>query len=138
MTGGGLAVTAKALDVKQMERDILAVVHTQGDIGYFNGSFSPASQVLLEKYRNNDDRLTVVIDYLVEERYLFPFYEDTGRIMGAGYARGITPKGYRRLQELQYPIRTWVGANWFAVTVAVITATIGIVSMVVNLIINSD
>ena len=140
MTGGGLAVTAKAFDVKQMERDILEAIHTlgNGDIGYFNGSFSPASQVLFEKYGNDDDRLTVVIDYLVEERYLFPLYEDTGKILGGGYARGITPKGYCRLQELQHPIRTWVGANWFAVTVAVITATIGIASVVVNLIINSD
>ena len=130
----------KAFDVTQMERDILEAIHTQGDgdIGYFNGSFSLASQVLLAKYGNDDDRLTVVIDYLVEERYLFPLYEATGKILGGGYARGITPKGYRRLQELQHPIRTWVDANWFAVFVAGFTAAISIASVVVNLIVNSD
>ena len=129
----------KAFDVTRMELDILEAIHTQGDgdIGYFNGSFSPASQVLLEKYGNDDDRLTVVIDYLVEERYLFPLYEATGKILGGGYARGITPKGYRRLQELQHPFRTWVKANAFAVTVAAIMASIGIGigTMVTNIIV---
>ena len=127
----------KAFDVTRMELDILEAIHTQGDgdIGYFNGSFSPASQVLLEKYGNDDDRLTVVIDYLVEERYLFLLYEATGKILGGGYARGITPKGYRRLQELQHPFRTWVKANAFAVTVAAIMASIGIGTMVTNIIV---
>ena len=136
----------KAFDVTRMELDILEAIHTQGDgdIGYFNGSFSPASQVLLEKYGNDDDRLTVVIEplissltdyYLVEERYLFLLYEATGKILGGGYARGITPKGYRRLQELQHPFRTWVKANAFAVTVAAIMASIGIGTMVTNIIV---
>ena len=130
----------RTFDVKQMERDILEASNTLGAIGYFNGSHSTASQVLIEKYgsREEDRQLTTVLDYLVEERYLFPFCDSkTGEVLN-GYARGITPKGYRRLQELQHPIRTWVGANWFAVFVAGVTTAIGVASVVVNLIVNSD
>ncbi len=138
MTQERLDVTAKAFDVKHMERDILEAVY---NLGWILGPDSLASQSLIEKYGEDDavqQQVTVVMNWLVEERYLFPFYDaNTGKV-SSNSARGITPKGYRRLRELQHPIRTWVGVNWFAVTVAVITATIGIASMVVNLIINSD
>ena len=39
-----------ALDLKQMEQDILEVVRDIGDIGFRNSSHSPASKVLIEKY----------------------------------------------------------------------------------------
>lgn len=128
-----------AFDVKRMERDILEASNTLGAIGYLNGSHTPASKPLIEKYGSDEagQQRTAVLSFLLEERYLFPYYDTEGNEQRID-ARGITPKGYRRLQELQHPIRTWVGANWFGVVVAGITATIGVASIVVNLIVNSD
>ena len=130
------------LDVNEVERDILEAAYTLGRIGYFGGSHSPASQSLFEKYDKEDDdvsqSLTVVLNWLIEERYLFPFFDaNTGKELSL-YARGITPKGYRRLQELRHPVRTWIRANWFGVLVLCATVLIGVGSMAVSLIVNSD
>ncbi len=129
---------AAAFDVTQMELDILEAVHTMGSVGYLNGSNTPATEILLEKYGSEEAnrQLNVLLAYLIEKRYLFPYFGTNGKEL-SGYAQGITPKGVNRLQELQHPIRTWVRANWFAVVVAGITATIGIASMVINLIVNT-
>ena len=132
-----------ALDLRQMEQDILEVVRDIGDIGFRDSSHSPASKVLIEKYIDKDDpwqsnqQLTVLVDYLVEERYLFPVFNQKGEVSGS-YARGITPKGLKRLRELQAPRRTWFKENWFPVIVAGITTMIGIGSIVVDLIVNRN
>ncbi len=128
-----------SFNIQQMERDILEAAHTLGSITYFAGSPTPALKVLIEKYSLEEDieQLTVVVSHLLEERYLFPYFDIKGYEQRID-ARGITPKGYRRLQELRHPIRSWVGANWFAVAVAAITAIIGISSVVTNLVVNLD
>ena len=129
-----------AFDIKQMERDVLETVLILGDIGYRGGSHSAASKVLIEKYSGSfdvDQRLVVIVDFLVEERYLFPVRNDKGEV-SSGYARGITPKGLKRLRHLRHPRRTWVRKNWFPVVVAVITAFIGLGSIGANLYLNWD
>ena len=127
-----------AFDLKQMERDILETAHTLGRIGYFNGSLSPATESLKDKYRSDEEQqqVTVLMKYLLEKRYLFPFFDGkTGKEL-TDYVRGLTPKGFRRLRELQAPRRVWFEDNWFPVVVAAITAMIGVGSIVVNLIVN--
>ena len=125
-----------SFDVEQMERDILEVAYTFGDT-----SSDEATEAIRKKCGSTPEaigQVTVVLEWLVEERYLFPFIDSrTGRVLPAE-ARGITPKGYRRLRELQHPIRTWIRANWFGVLVLGVTASISVASMVVNLIVNSD
>ena len=120
-----------------MERDILEAVYEFGEIR----PETRASQVLADKYLseagNNSSRIqvTVMLNYLVEERFLFPYISSSsGEERRDRFARGITPKGLDRLQRLRHPVRTWIGENWFPVVVAGITATIGIVSIVVDLI----
>ena len=120
-----------------MERDILEAVYDFGEIR----PKTPASQTLADKYPSDagDNSLriqvTVMLNYLVEERFLFPYVlESSGKELRDGFARGITPKGLDKLQRLRHPVRTWIGENWFPVVVAGITATIGIASIVVNLI----
>ena len=120
-----------------MERDILEAVYDFGEIS----PGTPASQTLEDKYSldTGDDspliQVTVMLNYLLEERFLFPYISgQSGEELRDGFARGITPKGLDRLQRLRHPVRTWIGENWFPVVVAGITATIGIASIVVNLI----
>ena len=119
-----------------MERDILEAVYDFGEIR----PETRASQVLADKYPleadNNAPRIqvTVMLNYLLEERLLFPYFS-RGEELRDGYARGITPKGLDRLQRLRHPVRTWIGENWFPVMVAGTTALIGIFSIVVNLIV---
>ena len=123
-----------ALDLKQMEQDILETVHSLGRIGPL---MSPSSRALWEKYSSTDAGayLNTVIDYLVEKRYLFPFFDEAHKEVHATSA-GLTPKGLRRLRELQHPWRTWVKKNWFPVAVAAITAFIGLLSVGVDLYLN--
>ena len=83
-------------------------------------------------------QLTAVLNYLLEERYLYPYFDISGKELRDGYARGLTPKGIKRLRELKHPALTWAGANWFPVVVALITASIGVASIVVNLIVKSS
>ena len=120
-----------------MERDILEAVYDFGEIR----PGTPASQTLEDKYSLDAGdhspliQVTVMLNYLLEERFLFPYISSqSGDELRDGFARGITPKGLDRLQRLRHPVRTWIGENWFPVVVAGITATIGIASIVVNLI----
>ena len=82
---------------------------------------------------DTQQHLTAVINYLLEERFLYPYFDSSGKELRDRYARGLTPKGLRRLRELRHPVLTWVGANWFGVVVAGITASIGVASIIVNL-----
>ena len=127
-----------ALDLRQMERDILEAVHTRGKLGLLAGTDWPATQFLIDKYRSDEEQQQVVVlmKYLLEKRYAFPFFDGkTGKEL-TDYVRGLTPKGFRRLRELQAPRRVWFEDNWFPVVVAAITAMIGVGSIVVNLIVN--
>ena len=120
-----------------MERDILEAVYKFGEIR----PGTTASQILADKYPLEEGknspltRVTVMLNYLLEERFLFPYFSSsTGEELRNNVARGITPKGLDRLRRLRHPVRTWIGENWFPVVIAAITATIGIASIVVNLI----
>ena len=122
-----------------MERDILEAVYEFDEIR----PQTRASQVLTDKYSAAEAgniaplvQVTVMLNYLVEERFLFPYFSSEGEELRDGYARGITPKGLDRLGRLRHPVRTWVGENWFPVVVAGTTALIGISSIVVNLIVS--
>ena len=120
----------------RMERDILELVYDKGFLGFFGGSPSPATKVLSEKYSgtgvdSETHQLAALLNYLVEERYLYPFFDHSGKEQRDGYARGITPKGMDRLRDLQSPVCAWIRSNWFGVAVAAISALIGIASIIV-------
>ena len=115
----------------KMELDVLAAALELGPI--LPGSL--AAQSLAEAYPGEQEALTVVADYLIEERFLFPLFNSTtGTELRNGRARGITPKGMDRLRRLRRPVRTWIGENWFPVVVAATTASLGITSIVVNVV----
>ena len=128
-------------DLKQMERDILEAVLTLGEIGYWDNAHTAASKALIKKYLEEDEsgeidrQMLALIDFLVEKRFLVPVEFVDGKLAG-GYARGITPKGYRRLRELQAPKWTWFKGNWFPVIVAGITAVIGLGAIATELYLN--
>ena len=117
--------------MRRVERDILEAVYGLGRVS----SGSPALESLIQKHPNKggyDDpsqHLTVILNYLLEERFLSPFFSSDGVERRNGWARGLTPKGYERLQQLRHPIRTWLGANWFPVVVAVTTVAVSVASM---------
>ena len=115
-------------NIYKMELDVLAAAFDLGPI--LPGT--PAAQSLDEAYPGEQDALTVVADYLIEERFLFPLFDPTGLQVRNGRARGITPKGMDRLNRLRHPTRTWIVENWFPVAVATTTALIGIISIAVN------
>ena len=121
-----------------MERDILEAVYEVGEIRLE----TPAFQTLVDKYSSGTGdnspmvQVIVMLNYLVEERFLFPYFSISGTEIRDGVARGITPKGLDRLKRLRHPVRTWIVENWFPVAVAVITAAIGIFSIIVNLIVS--
>ena len=125
------------LDASRIERDILEVANQYGMMGPESGK--PAHDALTQKYGHDRDmaqRITAVMQYLIEERYLFPLFNSEGQESHL-YARGITPKGSERLKEIRHPIRTWMRKNWFPLAIAALTATISMVSMVISLIINT-
>ena len=127
----------RELDASRIERDILEVANQHGMMGPESGK--PAYDALAQKYGDHRDiaqRITAVMQYLMEERYLFPLFDSEGRESRL-YARGITPKGSERLKEIRHPIRTWMRKNWFPLAIAALTTTISVVSMVISLIINT-
>ena len=117
-------------NLKRLECDILEAVYDKG----FVLPNSPASKVLSEKYPSEHEQqvVTVTLLYLLEERYLWPFFNHEGREKSAGHARGITPKGIDRLRKLQHPWWHWISKNWFPVLVTAISAGIGITNIFVN------
>lgn len=118
---------------RNTELDILAAVSDCGAIGYFNGSHSKASERLIGLYPEDslrfDGRLTVFVDSLVASRHLLPV-NDTSGIRQQACAHGLTPKGERRLYELEHPVRAWLKVNWFPFIVACVTTCIGVASVV--------
>lgn len=127
-------------DLRQMELDIFEAVDKHGRIGYFDGADSEATEYLSEKYPSEEEQqqVTVLIKYLLEKRYLFPFFSGkTGKELGP-YVRGLTPKGFDRMRRLQARKRTWIKDNWLALGVAATTTITGIGSVAANLILDWD
>ena len=116
----------KPFDVARMERDILEEVHYCRE-----GVWSARDSKTILKRHGSDayDRLNVVVEYLIDEGFLIPLYIP-GEKTSTNLVRGITPKGLRRLQEIQHPVRTWLKANWFPMVVAVLATGVGIASIV--------
>ena len=80
-------------------------------------------------------KATAVFNYLLEERYLFPYMSSsTGEEMRNYVARGLTPRGYDRLQQLKHPLMCWFKKNWFPVAVAVSTIVLSTASIVTSFI----
>ena len=130
---------------KNLERDILTWTYQLGELGPIHGSPSPAIVTLVGKYQNGeygekrkvDQQIATCIEYLREKRYLYPYFNSQGEeAKSPPWARGITPKGVERLEKLQHPRTHWIGENWFPLTVAIITASIGIASITVNIMTN--
>ncbi len=125
------------LPTMRMERDILEVVYKLGPIGVFNGVQSPATQRLRSKYTSDSEiqQLSVILNYLLEKRLLFPYYSaiGDGRELRDDYARGITPDGAERLRRLRHPIPTWIVDNWFALLIASATVSGAIADALLSL-----
>ena len=80
-----------------------------------------------------------MFNYLLEERYLFPYMRaSTGAEVRNNAARGLTPKGYDRLQQLRHPKLYWLRNNWFPMVVAISTLALSIASIVTNFISGTD
>lgn len=129
-------------EVRKMERCILEAAYTSGAIT------SELWDIVYTLYADGSERtrkqLEIVLDYLVEQRFLFPYIRQvnsTQTITLPGHAGGITPKGIDRLWELRYPRYTWFKKNFLAVVVAAVAAVGGaaqVASVVVNLIVNMN
>lgn len=126
-------------DIKRMERDILGLAYTYGDT-----ESDEVTKAIRKKYgctREAIYQITIVLDRLVEKRYLSPFFDSAGRVVPA-QARGITPEGYRGLWELKHPIRAGIGKHkWDGTSIVATLVGSGIVVaaiLIVNLILNTD
>ena len=128
---------------RDMELYILETVDDFGEI--LPGSLS--SETLRSQFRarrgevvpNLQQQATAVFNYLLEERYLFPFMDaHTGAEVLNYAARGLTPKGYDRLQQLRHPKLHWLRNNWFPTVVAISTLALSIASIVTNAISGTD
>ena len=128
-----------------MERDVLEAVYRIGALGTLwddnlRSEVPTAASLSLEaKYKSDEDqeRLKVVVNYLLEERLLYPY---TWRRRSSGErgehrdtrARGITPKGISRLKKLRAPRKTWAKKNVFPLLIAAITALVGLLGPVIT------
>ena len=123
--------------IDELERDILTAAYHHGRLNLEGGELTPGAQFLVDKYPSKPERqdIAVVLQYLLEMRYMWPYFSrETGKeLRAAGYARGITPKGIERLQQLKNPVAYWGKKNWFPLTVAAVTALIGVGHIAVNI-----
>ena len=125
--------TLRRNSVMTMERDILKAVAELGPINPGDEGQWPATDYLARKYPSEAalQQLTVVVNHLLEERLLFPYFSTDGREL-KGSARGITPKGLDRLERLEHPVRSWVYDNWFGVIVASVASLIGLANVAIS------
>ena len=127
-----------------MERDVLEVVYRFGELGRVWDDEqkievnTAATNCLEAKYKADEDRkgLKVVVNYLLEERFLYPdtFTKRSGERVERRdtWARGITPKGISRLKRLRAPRKTWAKRNVFPLLIAAITALVGLLGPVIT------
>ena len=124
----------KLRDAEKMERDILRAVRDLGEILADRRSnpttYTAAAARLMELYPKDGalpaGRLWVFVDSMVASGDLLHYQRSPLGVAEPGATRGLTPKGERRLYELENPIGSWINANWFPVFIAAITALIGI------------
>ena len=118
---------------RNTELDVLVTVRDYGALGYLNGSHTKASERLLSLYPDEsveyDGIVSVFVDALVDSGHLLPVINMNGSRIQAS-ARGLTPKGVRRLYEVKYPVRAWIKANWFPFVVACVTTCVGVASTI--------
>ncbi len=96
-------------DAEKMERDIFRAVSDLGDIHVNRRStptkYTAAASQLVELYPKDGDlptaRLWVFVDSMVVSGDLLHFRRAPGEMAAEGAARGLTPKGERRLYELE-------------------------------------
>ena len=128
----------KLRDAEKMERDILRAVRDLGDIYVNRGrnptTYTDAASRLMSLYPEEGaqpaGRLWVFVDSLVASGELLHFQQAPNLTRNEGAARGLAPKGERRLYELEHPLGAWIKENWFPVVIATITAVIGVANVV--------
>ena len=116
---------------RNTELDVLVTVK---DYGAINGRDTKAVERLFSLYPDEsvfeyEGIASVVVDALVDSGHLLPV-KDTKGIRQQACARGLTPKGVRRLYELEHPVRAWIKANWFPFVVACVTTCVGVASTI--------
>ena len=123
------------VDIEWTERFVLESLYESGQFqGFERGyiqDFHPL-RIFFGTSEREREQLMAIVDSLVGEGFLAPYTSPDGRKL-IGAALGITPKGFRRLQELKHPRRTWLKANWFGVAVASITAGLALASILVDI-----
>ena len=119
--------------MRNTELDVLVTVKDYGALGYFNGRLPKASERLLSLYPlesvEYDGIVSIFVDALVDSGHLLPVNDAQG-IRQQACARGLTPKGVRRLYEVEHPVRAWMKANWFPFVVACVTTCVGVASAI--------
>ena len=129
--------------VSRMEREALEAAYTVGEIARLEDNpFSPP-YLLYAGDESSTKQLEIVIEYLVEERFLFSYVHrgNHSQTMKVGRAGGITPKGMDRLRELRSPRRVWFEKNRLPAIVAgaaVFGGAASVASVVVNLLIGAS
>ena len=130
---------ARPSRVAGMELNILKIVNDYGPITLLASSqgpspYSPALERLYDIYktRPEQEQLAIVIDHLVDQKLIYPTSSGPGSIGGYGTATYLTADGKKRLDALHTPKRTWLKRNWFAVTIAVITALAALAGVVLT------
>ena len=129
--------------VSRMEREALEAAYTVGEIASLEDNPFSSPYLPYAGNENSTKQLEIVIEYLVEERFLFPYIHrgNYSQTMKVGRAGGITPKGMDRLRELRSPRRVWFEKNWLPAIVAgaaVFGGAASVASVVVNLLIGAS
>ena len=95
---------------KKMERQILETA-ASGEIMTPN---HPAFKSMCDSQPpEHNQALTCTLIHLVNHGYLVQLYEKDGNEARNGWSRGMSPRGYHRLQQIRHPIRSWTSQNWF-------------------------
>ena len=127
----------KRMSERNTELDVLVTVKDYGEIGFFDGRHTKASERLFNLYHDFSigygGKVSVFVDALVGSGHLLPVNDMKGNRQQA-HARGLTPKGVRRLYELEHPVRAWMKANWFPFVVACVTICVGVASIIASFI----
>ena len=116
---------------RNTELDILVTVK---DYGAINGRDTKAVERLFSLYPDESvfeyaGIVSVFVDALVASGHLLPVNNMQG-IPQQAMARGLTPKGVRRLYEVEHPVRAWIKANWFPFVVACVTTCVGVANTI--------
>ena len=112
----------------------LDVLVTARDYGALIGRDTKGAERLFSLYPDesvfeHNGIVSVFVDALVDSGHLLPVNNTQG-IRRPVSARGLTPKGVRRLYEVEHPVRAWIKANWFPFVVACVTTCVGVASTI--------